>query len=90
MSTWLTAIVRNCALMQLRKRPRRIHLSLDEQFGEEQPRSLSEALADERPGPGRGASTFRTNGALARMHRTAIAYLAKNISVACRRWSLNL
>ena len=50
-STWLTTIVRNCALMQLRKRPCRIHLSLDEQFGEEQPRSLSEALADERPGP---------------------------------------
>jgi len=50
-STWLTTIVRNCALMQLRKRPRRIHLSLDDQFGKEQPRSLSEALADERPGP---------------------------------------
>jgi DNA-directed RNA polymerase specialized sigma24 family protein len=39
-STWLTTIVRNCALMQLRKRPRQIHFSLDEQFGEEQPRSL--------------------------------------------------
>jgi RNA polymerase sigma-70 factor, ECF subfamily len=50
-STWLTTIVRNCALMQLRKRPRRIHCSLDEQFGGEQPRSLSEGLADERPGP---------------------------------------
>jgi RNA polymerase sigma-70 factor, ECF subfamily len=50
-STWLTTIVRNCALMQLRKRPRRIHCSLDEQFGKEQPRSLSEKLADERPGP---------------------------------------
>jgi RNA polymerase sigma-70 factor (ECF subfamily) len=50
-STWLTTIVRNCALMQLSKRPRRIHCSLDEQFGKEQPRSLSEKLADERPGP---------------------------------------
>src|SRR6202795_1492022 len=50
-STWLTTIVRNCALMQLRKRPRRIHCSLDQQFGKEQPRSLSEGLADERPGP---------------------------------------
>jgi len=39
-STWLTTIVRNCALMQLRKRPRQIHFPLDEQFGEEQPRSL--------------------------------------------------
>jgi RNA polymerase sigma-70 factor, ECF subfamily len=50
-STWLTTIVRNCALMQLRKRPRQIHIPLDEQFGKEQPRSLWEALADERPSP---------------------------------------
>ncbi|MCU1301825.1 MAG: sigma-24, subfamily [Candidatus Sulfotelmatobacter sp.] len=50
-STWLTAIVRNCALMQLRKRPRHIHFSLDEPFGEKQPRSLWEALADQRPSP---------------------------------------
>jgi RNA polymerase sigma-70 factor (ECF subfamily) len=47
----LTTIVRNSALMQLRKRPRRIHFPLDEQFGEEQPRSLWEGLADERPSP---------------------------------------
>jgi len=26
-ATWLTTIVRNCALMQLRKRPRQIHIS---------------------------------------------------------------
>jgi len=50
-STWLTTIVRNCALMQLRKRPRQIHYLLDEQFGEEQPRALWEGLADERPSP---------------------------------------
>src|SRR6202166_829317 len=50
-STWLTAIVRNCALMQLRKRPRQIHFPLDEPFGEEQPRSLWERLADGRPSP---------------------------------------
>jgi RNA polymerase sigma-70 factor, ECF subfamily len=50
-STWLTTIVRNCALMQLRKRPRQIHLPLDERFGEEQPRSLWDVLADERPSP---------------------------------------
>src|SRR5580704_4608334 len=35
MTTWLTTIVRNCALMQLRKRPRPIHLSLDEPTREE-------------------------------------------------------
>ena len=50
-STWITTIVRNCALMQLRKRRRQIHLPLDEEFGEEQPRFLWEGLADERPSP---------------------------------------
>ncbi len=50
-STWLTTIVRNCTLMQLRKPPRQIHVPLDEQFGEEQARSLWEGLADERPSP---------------------------------------
>src|SRR6266850_7232160 len=35
MSTWLIAIVNNCARMQLRKRPRQIHVSLSEQLGDE-------------------------------------------------------
>src|SRR5260370_16161625 len=41
-STWLTTIVRNCALMQLRKRPRQVHFPLDKEFGEEQQRFLRE------------------------------------------------
>jgi len=45
MSTWLTAIVINCARMHLRKRPRQIHLSLDERCGEDQEYCLSERLA---------------------------------------------
>ena len=36
MSTWLTAIVTNCAWMQLRNRPRQPHVSLDEPLGEDQ------------------------------------------------------
>ena len=51
MSTWLTAIVTNCARMQLRRRPRQIHVSLDERFGEEQEYSVSERLPDCRPSP---------------------------------------
>src|ERR1700733_7195927 len=51
MSTWLTAIVINSALTQLRRRPRQTHPSLDEQFGEEPGYSLSERLADCRPSP---------------------------------------
>ncbi len=51
MSTWLTSIVFNSARMQLRKRPRQIHVSLDEPIGEEQEHSMSELLADCRPSP---------------------------------------
>jgi RNA polymerase sigma-70 factor (ECF subfamily) len=46
MSTWLTAIVTNCARMQLRRRPRQPHLSLDEPCGEDQKYCLSYRLAD--------------------------------------------
>ena len=51
MSTWLHAIVANCARMQLRKRPHPIHVSLDSQIGEEQQGSLSDILVDGRPNP---------------------------------------
>ena len=51
MSTWLTAIVINCARMHLRRRPRQTHLSLDERFGEEQEYSLAERLAHSGPSP---------------------------------------
>src|SRR2546425_7446124 len=51
MSTWLTAIVSNCARMQLRRRPSQIHVSLDERIGEEQEYSLSERLAGRGPDP---------------------------------------
>jgi RNA polymerase sigma-70 factor (ECF subfamily) len=51
MSTWLTTIVCNCARMQLRKRPRLIHMPLDEQFGEDEGYFISERLADTRPSP---------------------------------------
>jgi RNA polymerase sigma-70 factor (ECF subfamily) len=63
-STWLTTIVRNSALMQLRRRPRQIHFPLDEQVGEEQPRSLCEGLADERPSP---EDEFRNSELTARL-----------------------
>jgi RNA polymerase sigma-70 factor, ECF subfamily len=50
-ATWLTAIVRNCALMQLRKRNRQIHLSLDEPTGGEEQYFVWETIADTRPSP---------------------------------------
>jgi RNA polymerase sigma-70 factor, ECF subfamily len=51
LATWLTAIVRNCALMQLRKRHRQIHLSWDEQTGGEEQYFVWETIADTRPSP---------------------------------------
>jgi RNA polymerase sigma-70 factor (ECF subfamily) len=51
MSTWLTTIVINSALTQLRRRPRQIHTSLDERLGEDQTYCVSERLADCRPSP---------------------------------------
>jgi RNA polymerase sigma-70 factor, ECF subfamily len=50
-STWLSAIVHNCAGMQLRKRARRVHLPLEEQDVEGYGLSLSQRLADRRPEP---------------------------------------
>ena len=47
-STWLTTIVRNCALMQLRRRPRQIHLPLDD-MEEKQQYFVWERLADGPP-----------------------------------------
>jgi RNA polymerase sigma-70 factor (ECF subfamily) len=51
MTTWLTAIIRNCALMQLRKRAGQIHLSLDQHTGGERKYLIWETLADTRPSP---------------------------------------
>jgi RNA polymerase sigma-70 factor, ECF subfamily len=51
MSTWLTAIVSNCARMQLRKRARQNQVSLDESLSEDQKYTMSDQLADCRPSP---------------------------------------
>src|ERR1700721_1241222 len=51
LSTWLTSIVRNCARMQLRRRPRRLHLSLDEPVGRERKFSGPDGLAETRALP---------------------------------------
>ena len=51
MSTWLTTIVCNCARMQLRKRPRQVHVPLEEQIGGEEGCFIFEKVADARPSP---------------------------------------
>jgi RNA polymerase sigma-70 factor (ECF subfamily) len=51
LSTWLSSIVTNAAKMQLRRRPRQLHVSLDEPIGETQESSMSERLAGDGPSP---------------------------------------
>jgi len=51
MATWLTSIVTNSALTQLRRRPRQPHVSLDEPLDEEQDYCVSDRLADTTPSP---------------------------------------
>jgi RNA polymerase sigma-70 factor, ECF subfamily len=50
MSTWLGAIVHNSARMQLRRRVRHVHVSLDESIEAEENYALQQ-LADRRPSP---------------------------------------
>jgi RNA polymerase sigma-70 factor (ECF subfamily) len=50
-SSWLTAILLNCARMKLRMRRRHIHVPLDEPIGEVETPSVSERLADHRMNP---------------------------------------
>jgi RNA polymerase sigma-70 factor (ECF subfamily) len=51
MTTWLTSIVTNSALSQLRRRPRHPQVSLDEPLTGEQAYSLSDLLTDIGPSP---------------------------------------
>jgi RNA polymerase sigma-70 factor, ECF subfamily len=51
MTTWLTTIVTNSALTQLRKRPRQPHSSLDEPLAHDQNTCMSDRLADVRLSP---------------------------------------
>ncbi len=51
MATWLTAIVINAARMQLRKRPRHIHVSLSEPYGESDDVLVADRLSDPAPNP---------------------------------------
>jgi RNA polymerase sigma-70 factor (ECF subfamily) len=51
MTTWLTSIVTNSALTQLRKRPHQPHASLDEPLAQNQDACVSDRLVDARPNP---------------------------------------
>ena len=82
LSTWLTAIVINCARMHLRKRSRYIHVSLDSRIGEEQEYSLSDILVDRRPNPEDEYHKSWLNARLMRISSKTIADFAENVSPA--------
>jgi RNA polymerase sigma-70 factor (ECF subfamily) len=67
-STWLTTIVLNFARLQLRRRPRHVHVSLDESTGELQPVSVSEGLTDHRPNPEDECSKSELSARLTELH----------------------
>ena len=67
-STWLTTIVLNCARLQLRRRPRQVHVSLDDSSGELQSLSVSERLADHRPNPEDECTESELSARLTHLH----------------------
>jgi RNA polymerase sigma-70 factor (ECF subfamily) len=76
LATWLTAIVINCARMQLRKRSRYTHVSLDSRIGEQE-YLLSDTLVDHRPNPEDECHTSTLN--------TRLMKSAAQLSPALRR-----
>jgi RNA polymerase sigma-70 factor, ECF subfamily len=67
-STWLTTILLNCARLQLRRRPRQVHVSLDDSGGELQTLSVSERLADHRPNPEDECTESELSARLTHLH----------------------
>jgi len=67
-STWLTTIVLNCAQLQLRRRPRHVHVSLDESAGDLQTLSVSERIPDYRPNPEDECREFELSTRLSHLH----------------------
>jgi len=51
MSTWLTAIVINSALMKLRRRPRQVHIPLDAPDREQAHQAFFDTIPDHQPNP---------------------------------------
>jgi len=67
-STWLTTIVLNCARLQLRRRSKHPHVSLDESTEELKPVSMSEGLADHRPNPEDECGKSELSARLTQLH----------------------
>jgi RNA polymerase sigma-70 factor, ECF subfamily len=81
LGTWLTSIVLNCARLQLRRRSRHVHVSLDESTGELQPVSMSEQVADHRPNPEDECRESELSARLTHMHSQLSPTLRRTIQL---------
>src|ERR1700678_2219037 len=81
MTTWLTSIVTNSALSQLRRKPRQPHASLDERLPNDQNHCLSDRLVDVRPSPEEECVVSDLHGYLAQFVRELSPSLRKTIQV---------
>jgi RNA polymerase sigma-70 factor, ECF subfamily len=83
MATWLTSIVTNSALTQLRRRPRQPHVSLDERLDEERGYSWSDRLADAKPSPEDECVLSDLDGRLMQSVRKLSPSLQEAIRLSC-------
>ncbi len=77
MTTWLTSIVTNSALTQLRRRPRQTHISVEEKIGDQRDYCIADTLTDRRPNP--EGECIKSN------LRTHLTELVMELSPALRR-----
>ena len=81
MTTWLTSIVTNSALSQLRRKPRQPHASLDEQLPHNPNVCVADRLVDVRPSPEEECVVSDLHGYLAQFVRELSPSLRKTIQL---------
>jgi len=81
-STWPTTILVNCSRLQLRRRLRHVHVSLQESAAELQSVSLSERLADHHPTPEREFMESELKIRLSHLHKQLSPHSTRDISAA--------
>lgn len=77
MSTWMTTIVHNCALLQLRRRRSYVHVSIDESTGGPDAPSVADQLPDRGPSPEDECQRFEL--------RTCLTHFYGRLSPTLRR-----
>lgn len=81
MSTWLTAIVINSALMKLRRRSRHLHLPLDAPDREQEHQAFSETIPDHQPNPEEMCQRWELAQWLARLSKRLSPTLGKTLQL---------